>query len=179
MSSDPRVPECVPFDPREQAEFGAVETLLHLEAIRNLKSRYLAAVDFKDWDAMREIFTEDAVIDFSGEGQYHVGHHGVTEKDVDPDAAPVIGGEAAGTVIAAAVGHIIAVHQCHDPQIALTSETTARGRWSLYDRLDYGTEVMHGYGHYVEDYRLESGRWRIAYLLLTRLRVVWESVPNG
>lgn len=168
--------EVVEFDTTFHEVLGGVETLLSLEAIRNLKSRYLAAVDEKNWDSIRDVFTADAVIDFSGEGQYHVGHHGVAESDIVPSEWRVVGGDEAARVIAGAVGGIVSVHHCHDPQLALNSPTTARGRWSLYDRLDYGTEVMHGYGHYHEEYRREEGRWRISSLLLTRLRVVWAEV---
>jgi hypothetical protein len=47
---------------------------------------------------------------------------------------------------------------------------------SLYDRLEYAAEVMHGYGHYDEEYRFVDGQWRFSALTLTRLRVVWESM---
>lgn len=152
----------------------ALERLLAIEDIKCLKSRYLQAVDFKDWPAMEEIFTEDARIDFGGEGQYHVGHHGVTEADLNPVAWIVTGGREAAKVIAGAVGDIIAVHQGHDPQIRILSADHATGRWTLYDRLEYADETMHGYGHYHEEYRRIGGQWRISALTLTRLRVVWE-----
>ena len=85
------------------------------------------------------------------------------------------GGREAARVIAGAVRDVVSVHHGHDPQITLTGPDSARGRWSMYDRLEYGPEVMHGYGHYHEEYRLHDGRWRIASLRLTRLRVVWAS----
>lgn len=158
---------------------GGLERLLAIEDIKFLKSRYLQAVDFKDWSAMEEIFTEDARIDFGGEGQYHVGHHGVTAEDVNPAAWIVIGGKDAAKVIAGAVGEIIAVHQGHDPQIEVLSHDHAKGRWTLYDRLEYADETMHGYGHYHEEYLRVEGRWRISALILTRLRVVWEANRAG
>lgn len=156
-----------------------VTRLLAIEDIKTLKSRYFSAVDTKDWPAIIDIFTEDARVDFSGECQYHVGHHGVTAADIDPAQWVVIGGAETARVIEGAVGGIVAVHQGHDPQIHLHSETRATGRWTLYDRLEYGLEVMHGYGHYDEEYRLVDGRWRISALTLTRLRVVWETTQAG
>lgn len=154
-----------------------VETLLAIEEIRQLKSRYFQAVDDKDWEAIVEIFTDDAIVDFSGEGRHHVGHHGVVADAIVADDWKVIGGRAAARVIAGAVRDIVSVHQGHDPQITLTGRDSARGRWSMYDRLEYdGTEVMHGYGHYHEEYRRVNGCWRISALLLTRLRVVWATV---
>jgi len=67
-------------------------------------------------------------------------------------------GAAATEVIANAVQDIVTVHDGHDPQIVVETAVTARGRWSLYDRLEYGDEVMHGYGHYHESYRRVQGQ---------------------
>ena len=97
-----------------------------------------------------------------------------TTADADPDAWVVIGGAATAKVIEQAVGSIVSVHQGHDPLITLQSADAAVGRWTLYDRLEYGHEVMHGFGHYDETYRKIGGQWRIASLTLTRLRVAWE-----
>lgn len=154
-----------------------VEALLAIEDIRQLKSRYFQAVDGKDWDAIVEIFTEDALIDFTGEARHHIGHHGVVEAEASAsESSPVTGGREAARGIRSAVRDLVTVHHGHDPQIELTGRDTARGRWSMYDRLDYGFEVMHGYGHYDEAYRREAGRWRISSLTLTRVHVVWASV---
>ncbi|MCS5626494.1 MAG: nuclear transport factor 2 family protein, partial [Planctomycetes bacterium] len=54
-------------------------------------------------------------------------------------------------------------------EIELTSEETARGIWSMFDRVDHPSYLLIGYGHYTEQYRKESGEWRIAELVLTRL----------
>lgn len=158
----------------QAGELSLVERLVAIEEIKNLKSRYFDAVDMKDWSAIIAIFTEDARVDFGGEGKHHVGHHGVTEADVDPEAWIVIGGPKTAKVIEGAVGGITSVHHGHDPQIEIHSATRATGRWKLYDRLEYGHEVMHGYGYYDEEYRCEGGVWRISELTLNRLRVVWE-----
>lgn len=134
-----------------------VARLIAIEDIKILKSRYFAAVDGKDWTAITDIFTEDARVDFSGECQYHIGHHGVTEADIDPADWVVIGGAATAKVIEGAVGEIIAVHQGHDPQIVIHDGARASGRWTLYDRLEYQDEVMHRYGHYQEEHRCVDG----------------------
>lgn len=152
----------------------AVARLIAIEDIKMLKARYFAAVDSKDWSAIGDIFTEDAHVDFSGECRYHIGHHGVTEADIDPSDGVVIGGPATAKVIKGGVGDVITVHQGHDPQIYMQAEDRATGRWSLYDRLEYTDEVMHGYGYYEEEYRRVDGQWHISALRLTRLRVVWE-----
>jgi len=144
------------------------------EMIKQLKAAYLHAVDCKDYDAIAALFTSDATIDFTGELRHHVGYHGVTADVLDPPPGVVEGGPAAAQVIKGAIDGIVTVHHGHDPAIEVTSPTTAKGRWSLYDILDYGDETMHGYGHYLEEYRLDHGHWRFSSLVLTRLRVTWE-----
>jgi hypothetical protein len=153
-----------------------VEALLAIEEIRRLKSRYFQAVDDKDWEAIVDLFTDDAIVDFSGEGRYHIGHHGVEAEAIAPREWIVTGGREAARVIAGAVQDVVTVHHGHDPQITLTGRDSACARWSMYDRLEFGREVMHGYGHYHEEYRRHNERWRITSLRLTRLRVVWASV---
>lgn len=151
-----------------------VARLVAIEEIKQLKARYFHAVDTKDWAAIVDIFTADARVDFGGEVQHHVGHHGVTAAEADAGAWVVIGGPATARVIEGAVGGITSVHQGHDPIITIRSDRAASGRWTLYDRLEYGHEVMHGYGHYEEEYRRVEGQWRISTLTLTRLKVAWE-----
>lgn len=148
--------------------------LIAIEDIKFLKSRYFNAVDTKNWAVIEELFTEDASVDFSGECKYHVGHHGVSEEDLNPAEWIVSGGAETARVIQGAVGEVIAVHHGHDPQIVVHSEDSASGRWSLYDRLEYENEVMHGFGFYDEEYSCVDGKWRIAALTLTRVRVAWE-----
>jgi len=150
-----------------------VAALWAVEQIKILKSRYFQAVDEKDYGTVAVLFTADAVVDFSGEPEHHIGHHGVTAGEIDPDSWRVIGGTEAGRVIATAVRNVVTVHQGHDPQIVITGPTTARGRWTLYDMLEFPDETMHGFGHYLEEYELHDGEWLISSLRLTRLRVAW------
>ena len=39
-----------------------------VEAIKQLKARYFRTMDTKDWAAMRQVFTDDVVIDTSEAG---------------------------------------------------------------------------------------------------------------
>jgi hypothetical protein len=149
------------------------QAALAIEEIKQLKSRYFHGIDEKDWKMLRETLTDDAVLDFSGEVELHVGHHGVESAD-DPADWVLAGGDAGAEKIAAIVGEIVSVHQGHDPQITITGADEARGLWSMYDCLDYGDEVFHGYGYYEESYRRDEGRWRISKMKLTRLRVEWR-----
>ena len=71
------------------------------------------------------------------------------------------------------------VHQCHTPEIDVTSPSTATGIWAMEDMLRYpdGTE-LHGYGHYHETYEKQDGKWRIKLSKLTRLRADF-TMPAG
>jgi SnoaL-like domain len=151
-----------------------VAALWAIEQIRRLKATYFHAVDAKDYAAIASLFTDDAVVDFSGEPAHHVGHHGV-EPDAAGAARPVIGGRATAQVIKEAIDGIVSVHHGFDPIITVDSATTASGTWSMYDQLNYSDETMHGYGHYRETYVLGDHGWRFSSLKLSRLRVVWAS----
>jgi hypothetical protein len=58
------------------------------------------------------------------------------------------------------------------PEITITSPTTARGVWSMEDRVAFpdGHE-MNAQGHYFEIYEKSGGAWRIKEMYLTRLRI--------
>jgi len=125
-----------------------------LESIKQLKARYFRTMDTKDWDAMREVFTDDVVVDTTSSGG------GVVE-----------GGDAFITVLKGVLQDVVTVHHGHMPEIELTSETTATGIWSMQDLLRWpdGRE-LYGYGHYHETYQKTDAGWRIKTLKLTRLR---------
>ncbi|WP_405181896.1 nuclear transport factor 2 family protein [Nocardia sp. NBC_01377] len=124
-----------------------------VEAIKQLKARYCRTMDTKDWAGMRQVFTDDVVVDTTGSG------------------GPVVtGADAFMEFLLAQLGDIQTVHQCHTPEITLTTATTATGVWAMADilRLSGGSDI-HGYGHYHEQYRKEAGEWRISGSTLTRL----------
>jgi SnoaL-like domain len=148
-----------------------------IEEIKQLKSRYFHGIDEKDWETLRDTLADDAVLDFSGEVELHVGHHGVEVAD-DPADWIVEGGASGTEKIAAIVSEIVTVHHGHDPQITILGEDEATGIWSMYDCLDYGDEVFHGHGYYREQYRRIDGRWKISYMKLTRLRTSWSQMTR-
>ncbi len=125
-----------------------------LEALRVLKARYCRTMDTKDWVAMRQVFTDDVEVD-------------TTESD----GSVVHGADAFVGFLQEVLADVVTVHHCHTPELELTSPTTATGIWAMEDMLRFpdGTE-LHGYGHYHETYAKADGAWRIARLVLTRLR---------
>lgn len=138
----------------------AVDDLLALEEIRNLRLAYCAHLDSKNPDALAALFAQDAVCEFPA----------------------ALGGEWIG--VAAIRQHhahfmqilgapYCAVHVVTNPWIELTGETTATGRWYLFDILatqiaGSGVETRGGHdnpllavGLYEDSYSKIDGRWRI------------------
>jgi SnoaL-like domain len=134
--------------------------LLEIEAIKQLKARYCRLLDSKDWDAWRELFSDDFLSDTSQAG-------GKIIRGADEFVAFTRKG----------VRNQATVHQVHAPEIELTSATTARGVWALEDVVRFGPGVnLRGYGHYAETYEKLEGQWLITSSTLTRLR---EDIFNG
>jgi ketosteroid isomerase-like protein len=147
-----------------------VETLLAIEACKQLKARYFETLDNKDWEALAELFADDAVIDYTAHAKNLVDQHGQTITDPSPENWVFTGGKATAAFLAPLLAEVISVHHGHDPQITVTGADSATGVWSLYDRLETKESVYHGYGGYRETYRCVNGRWVYARLLLTRRR---------
>lgn len=131
--------------------------LTHIEAIKQLKARYFRLMDTKQWADYREVFTDDMVFQFETQ-----------------DEAAASSGDDFVAFVKGRLSTAVTVHQGHMPEIDITSDTTATGVWAMYDWVDDPDHdrAFQGFGHYHEDYRLGAdGRWRIAKLHLTRLRV--------
>jgi hypothetical protein len=147
--------------------------LIAIEDIKQLKSRYFTSLDEKKWDDYASLFTPDAVIDFSQ--QPDLLNHGRDDADPDPTAWIFSGGRAAADFIEPLFADVTSAHHGHDPRIELTSDTTATGHWTLYDRLEYTEEIFHGYGKYAETYEKIDGEWKFTTLVLTRYAGSWET----
>lgn len=133
-----------------------VRQLLDVEAIKQLKARYFRYVDTKQWTELAALFTASPHIDFGD----------VVFTDATEFA----------TSTGSLIGQTPTVHHGHMPEVELTGPDTATGVWAMEDLVTvpsgphtpYG---HHGYGHYHETYQRVDGRWRIARLKLTRLRL--------
>jgi len=142
--------------------------LLSLERIRQLKARYCRFIDTKQWARLPSLFTEDCR--FEGLGSAPAG----------ADVATFVAG------VSARLQNTISVHHCHMPEIAMTGPNTARGIWAMDDYVEWqdgspvkeapGHRGFRGFGHYEEEYRSDSGEWRISFLRLARLRI--DALPD-
>jgi hypothetical protein len=125
-----------------------VDDLLELEAIKQLKYRYLRCLDQKLWEELDEVLTDDCEAAYSG-GRYTF--HG-REAIVD----------FLRRSMGADTFH--SSHRCHHPEIRLVSPTEATGTWALDDVVvmtDFELTVR-GAAFYEDTYRRTADGWRIA-----------------
>jgi hypothetical protein len=140
-----------------------IRELLDREAIRETKARYFRLIDTKQWQALRDVFTDDLRVESSEEWNGPEGFVSHLERILD-DARTV--------------------HHGHMSEIAMTGPDSARAITAMFDRLEfseasrgnYHVRGIVGYGHYEEEYRRVDGEWRISFLRLTRL---WTDELQG
>ena len=126
------------------------------DAIVQLKARYFRLMDTKDWDGLRDVFTEDVVIDTTEDS-------GTVINGVD-DYMPFLISQ---------IGNVTTVHHGHMPEINFVDDEHATGTWAMEDELWWpeGSPIqyLHGYGHYHETYVRTADGWKISSMRLTRL----------
>lgn len=126
------------------------------DAIVQLKARYFRLMDTKDWDGLRNVFTEDVVIDTTEDS-------GTVINGVD-DYMPFLISQ---------IGNVTTVHHGHMPEINFVDDEHATGTWAMEDELWWpeGSPIqyLHGYGHYHETYVRTADGWKISSMRLTRL----------
>jgi hypothetical protein len=147
----------------------AIERLQATEEIKQLKSRYLFALDKNDWVELGEVFAADAVMDLTEEVKRHQGE--AAGEGMDPIAR---GRDTIVEFISSAVGPGVSVHEGHAPLIEVTGPDEATGRWQLHDYIEYEDSTFHGFGHYHEKYRRIDGRWLISFMTISRIRLDWS-----
>ncbi|MDL9938383.1 nuclear transport factor 2 family protein [Gordonia sp. ABSL1-1] len=116
-----------------------------VSAIKNLKYRYLRALDTKDWDAFAQTLTPDVT-----------GNYGA---DLDFGNRDDLVGYMRANVGAA----VITEHRVAHPEIEVTGDT-ATGRWYLQDRVIVAefSFMLVGAAFYSDGYRRTDDGWRIS-----------------
>jgi hypothetical protein len=129
------------------------ERLAAVEDLKRLKARYCRFLDDKQWDNYLALFCADAICSF---------------RDMRYEKAA----DFVAHVRARAEGSI-SVHQCHMPDIDVTTPTQATGIWLMSDRVEFAAgsarTSFHGFCRYHEKYRFEDGQWRISEMQHIRL----------
>lgn len=125
-----------------------------VRALERLKAEYCRLLDTKDWEGFRGLFAADFVSDTSESG-----------------GLVIEGADAFLDFIRRTLAKAVTVHQVQQPEIELTSPTSATGVWAMEDVVRFMPCVtLHGFGHYHETYEKADGRWVIKTSKLTRLR---------
>ena len=141
----------------------AIDRLLDIEAIEQLKARYFRYIDTKDWAAFRELFTDDC-------------------RHLLPEESPIpfMTNDEYLPMMEATLNNGVTTHHGHTPEITFASATEASAIWAMNDYVQVdgpnGRVSIQGWGHYYETYRKgDDGRWRISSKRNSRLRV--DDVP--
>lgn len=122
-------------------------------ALCELRARYCRHLDFKQWDDLRSLFTDDAELRLAGGT-----HYPSADDFVDTMRRNFAGDEQV-------------VHHCQMPELVRLGPDRARGVWALFSLLDrQQSPAMQSYSYYAEEYRRVAGTWKIAFLAMVRLR---------
>ena len=136
----------------------AIDRLVAIEDIRQLKARYMRCIDTKDLACLRDtVFATDAELSFSG-ADYEIAVKGwpEIEKFYQGAFTPTKFG----------------MHQVHTNEIEVSGER-ATGTWYLHDVFINLEEnwTLQGSALYRDEYVKANGAWRIAKSTYQRL---WE-----
>ncbi len=137
-----------------------------LELLRTLKARYFRYLDTKRWSEWGELFAPEAIF----------------IRD-STRLAPMVGRDEIVETVRTMLEGVVTVHHGHMPELALQAPDRATGIWSMEDLLitragPLTGRVMHGFGHYFEEYRKSDGVWRFVSIRLTRLHATITEQPR-
>jgi hypothetical protein len=140
-----------------------IDRLTIIEALRDVKARYCRLADYKDWDGLSELFTQDGSVRFyNPNGELR---------------AEAIGRAAIAGYIRTSVALAQPIHHVFSAEFQIVSRSEASAVWAMEDRLiqpdgaSAAYRTMHGFGHYHEHYRLVGDTWLISKLEQTRLKL--------
>jgi hypothetical protein len=128
-----------------------VRELYAIEQIKRLKARNLRCLDLKRWDEMGETFAENCTTSWVDGKLRYEGRDAIMEF---LKKTPFAVGEVA-----------ITVHQPASAEIEITSETTAKGIWRLYNPVWF-RHTGHSYmllAFYHDEYEKIDGEWKISH----------------
>lgn len=147
----------------EQSTPRGLARLEDIEAIKQLKARYLRSLDLRLWDEFATVWAEDAVLEV-------------------PELNTVIHGrDAIVAFVKMSVAPFESVHLCHTPELTHTGPHSARGVWAMFGLIAVpGTNPLKGfqrYGYYHEEYVEQDNVWLISRSRLDTLRT--DLLPGG
>ncbi|GAA2901215.1 hypothetical protein GCM10010472_69320 [Pseudonocardia halophobica] len=135
--------------------------------IADLKSRYLRAMDEKDWACLRAVLIDDVRLDH-------------------PQIGVRTGVEAVVAAVRERIGDRCTVHHGHNAEIAVIEPDAAVGSWSLhsfsFDPAAGAATGITGFGVYRDAFRRVGRTWLIAEITLRHhyKGVAWSpGAPEG
>lgn len=142
-----------------------ISRLEAIEAIKQLKARYLTACDRKQADVLRDCFPDrPVVIDYGPVGSFdhRDGLVGIFQKVACND-------------------HVFDIHLGSNPQIRIEDATHAQGTWGLYFfQIDAATnKMMQLAGYYDDRYELIDGEWKITETRFQHYSVQLMTLEEG
>lgn len=131
------------------------EDLVEIEAIKQVKYRYLRAVDTRDWELLATTLTEDATSAYSSGKLSYRGRDAIIAFLSESMPA----------------GDMLTSHKVHHPEIELTGPDTATARWGLEDVVIIlpAKLTLRGAAYYEDRMVKVDGEWRIAHTGYRRL----------
>ncbi|MEB3030366.1 nuclear transport factor 2 family protein [[Mycobacterium] nativiensis] len=126
------------------------ETFAAIDAIKQVKYRYLRALDTKHWDDFADTLAEDVTADY---GKSMGSDHTFTDRD-----------SLVAFMRTSLPGTMISEHRVDHPEITLTAPDSATGIWYLQDRVimpDYNLMLI-GAAFYHDTYRRTADGWKIS-----------------
>jgi SnoaL-like domain len=140
------------------ARHAAIDRLVAIEDIQQLKARYMRCIDTRDLACLRDtVFTPETELYFKG-GEYEISVKGWPEIEKFYQGA--------------FTPEKFGMHNVHTPEISVSGDT-ATGTWYLHDvfvNLEEST-TLQGSALYHDEYVKRNGEWRIARSTYARL---WE-----
>jgi len=125
------------------------EELVEIEQIKQVKYKYMRCIDRKRWDELRECFTADATCRYSAGKYAHDGREAICrwlEQGMGSDG-------------------FHSSHRVHQPEIRLTSPTTATATWAFEDTVIESALgfSLRGAGFYEDRYVKQADGWKIEH----------------
>jgi len=132
-----------------------VRRLVDLEAIKQLKAKYIRLLDAKEWEAWGELLTHDT--------------------QLQTDGGSIEGSQQVVASTSRNLAQAKTNHRVYTPEITFTGVDSASAIWPM---TDYVTGTFNGaplnirgYGYYHEDYARTPEGWRVKRSQLVRQRV--------
>jgi hypothetical protein len=132
-----------------------MQRLEDIEAIQQLKAKYVRCVDTKQWQEWGQLLTEDCRLET--EGGVHEGRDTLVK------------------ILSESMKEGVTVHRVTMPEITITGPDSAAAIWAMQDEVSLiykgQSHRFRGFGYYHETYRRTPAGWQVKSSKLVRHKV--------